>query len=423
MIGRASPVRLGPVFEVRAFRGLFAAQVLSLLGDQFARVALMVLVFNRTGSALLSGAVYALGFLPAVLGGPLLSGLADRYPHRLVMIGADVVRAVLVVAMALWASVFVVLCLLLVAVELLAAPFSAARAALLMQVLPSQQYLAGSAVGNITDQGAQVLGFALGGGVVAAVGPHTALLVDAGTFLASAALLHATVVSRPTVPGRHLPTDPMTAGPAGVLRLLFADRWLRSLVLLALLCAFYVVPEGLAGPYASALGGGPGLVGLVMAAQPVGAAVGAVLLVRLAGPDRRLTVMPPLAVLAPAALVGCVLTDQAPIVLALLVLSGLGTAYQLIANAAFMTAVPQHMRGRAFGYVRAGIIAVQGVAFLLAGTLAEHAEPGTVIAAAGGIGTAAAVLAAANCRAAHPSAAERNPPAGQAPPGQGLSAA
>jgi hypothetical protein len=64
------------VFGVPEFRVLWLAEVLSLLGDQLARVALVVLVFDRTGSALMTGLVYALSFLPALVAGPLLGGLA-----------------------------------------------------------------------------------------------------------------------------------------------------------------------------------------------------------------------------------------------------------------------------------------------------------------------------------------------------------
>ncbi len=70
------------VFAEREFRWLWAAGVQSLLGDQLARVALSVLVFERTASSLLTAAVYALTFLPAFLGGVLLGGVADRYPRR-----------------------------------------------------------------------------------------------------------------------------------------------------------------------------------------------------------------------------------------------------------------------------------------------------------------------------------------------------
>jgi MFS family permease len=78
--------RYRDVFASEEFRALFAAHILSVVGDQFARVALAVLVFNRTASASLTALVYALTFLPSIVGGPLLSGLADRFPRRRVMV-------------------------------------------------------------------------------------------------------------------------------------------------------------------------------------------------------------------------------------------------------------------------------------------------------------------------------------------------
>jgi MFS family permease len=77
------------VFAVPAFRVLWLAQVLSVVGDQLAQVALSVLAFHRTGSPLLTGVVYALSYLPGVAGGPLLAGLADRLPRRRLMVGCD----------------------------------------------------------------------------------------------------------------------------------------------------------------------------------------------------------------------------------------------------------------------------------------------------------------------------------------------
>ena len=54
-----------------------------------ARVALSVLVFQRTDSAFLTGLTYALTFVPALVGGILLSGLGDRYPRREVMVAGE----------------------------------------------------------------------------------------------------------------------------------------------------------------------------------------------------------------------------------------------------------------------------------------------------------------------------------------------
>src|SRR4051794_9572143 len=95
--GSRMPVqRSRAVLAVPGFRALWLAELLSVAGDQLARVALAVLVFGRTGSASWSALTYALTFLPALFGGVLLGGLADRFPRRRVMVVADLARAWLV---------------------------------------------------------------------------------------------------------------------------------------------------------------------------------------------------------------------------------------------------------------------------------------------------------------------------------------
>jgi hypothetical protein len=68
------------VFAIGEFRALFSAQVLPSAGDQFAQVAMAILVYGRTHSAFLTAVAYALTYLPPIAGGPLLSGLADLFP-------------------------------------------------------------------------------------------------------------------------------------------------------------------------------------------------------------------------------------------------------------------------------------------------------------------------------------------------------
>src|SRR5687767_7421415 len=160
----------GEVFAVPEFRWLWSAQLTSVIGDQLARVALAVLVFDRTGSAGLSALTYALTFLPDVVGGPLLSGLADRFPRRRIMVICDIGRAVLVALMAIPGAPLWILCALLIAVQLLASPFQAARAALLPAILTGDKYVLASSVSNITAQAAQLAGFVAGGTLVAAFG-------------------------------------------------------------------------------------------------------------------------------------------------------------------------------------------------------------------------------------------------------------
>ncbi|MQA84126.1 MAG: MFS transporter [Streptosporangiales bacterium] len=385
----------GQVFAIREFRALWGAQVLSLLGDQLAQVALAVLVYNRTGSPLLTALTYALTYLPPILGGPLLAGLADVLPRRQVMIVTDLIRALLVGLMAIPGTPFPVLCVLLFFTVLLSAPFSAARAAILPDVLPGDRYVLGSAVTNITNQAAQVVGFLTGGGIVALLGTHQALALDAATFLASALVLRAWLAER-SAPGRSEGRPSLLANVAAGTRLVFGDRRLRALVSFAWLCGFYVVPEGLAAPYAAALGGGPVTVGLLMAAMPIGTVVGLFAFGRFVSPPRRLRMMGTLALLASAPLVFSALQPALPVTLALWVLAGAGSSYQLAANTAFMITVPPSDRGQAFGLVQPGMLAAQGLGIVLAGMVAEFVGPELTVALFGMAGLSVTAVLALN---------------------------
>lgn len=380
--------RFGDVLADPQFRALWLAQLLSVLGDQVARVALAVLVFTDTGSAGLTALTYALTFLPDLVAGPLLSGIADRAPRRATMVVTDLLRAGLLALMAIPGTPFWVLCLLVVGGQLLAAPFAAARAAILPHVLTGERYVVASAVSGTTYQSGQVLGFALGGPLVALVGVPVALLGDAVTFVLSAVILQLGVAEQrvtTSVEGRA------GAGLREGARIVAGDRRLRALVALACVSAFVVTIEGLAAPYAASLGGGPVAVGLLLAANPLGAALGIVLLARLVPPQRRDRLLGPLAVASCVPLIASALDPPLAAVVALWVASGLACAYQVPANAAFVAAVPDAHRGQAFGLAVTALRVTQGLGVLLAGLLAEATDPATAVAIAGAVGVVVAV--------------------------------
>ncbi|GII96284.1 MFS transporter [Sinosporangium siamense] len=392
-----SQATYGEVIAIGEFRALWFGQGMSLLGDQLAQVALAILVYNRTQSALATAAVYALTYLPPILGGPLLAGLADRYPRRRVMLVCDLVRALLVALMAVPGMHFGVLCALVFCVVLLSAPFSAARAALLPEILTGDRYVAGSALQNMTNQAVQMLGFAAGGAVIAGLGPYRALALDSATFLASALIIVAGVRRRPTPapPGDSL--SMWTTMRLGA-KLVFGDKRLRTLVMFAWLCGFYVLPEGIAAPYAATLATDaiptPVITGLLMAAMPTGTVIGAFAFSRFVSPSRRLHVMGWMAMLTCAPLIACALQPPLAVVLVLWVLSGIGGAYQLAANAAFVQCVPPERRGQAFGLVHSGLLAVQGLGILIGGAAAQTLGPELVVALAGVGGLLTALLLA-----------------------------
>ncbi|GIH96547.1 MFS transporter [Planobispora siamensis] len=380
----------GEVLAVGEFRALWAGQALSLLGDQLSRVALSVLVFQRTESPLATASVYALTYLPPIIGGPLLAGLADRYARRRVMVVCDLLRALMVALMAIPGTSFAALCALVFCVVLLSAPFSAARAALLPELLEGDRYVAGSALQNMTNQAAQMLGFAVGGALIMGMGPYRALALDAATFMASALILMSGVRRR-AAPLRGDANRPSmwTMTRAGA-RLVFGDPRLRILVLFAWLCGFYVLPEGIAAPYAATLTDDPRQIsfvaGLLMGAMPAGTVVGAFLFSRYVSPSKRLRAMGWMAMLTCAPLIACAMRPPLAVVLVLWFVSGIGGAYQLAANAAFVQCVPAERRGQAFGLVQSGLLAAQGIGIFVGGAAADELGPEPVVALAGAAG-------------------------------------
>jgi MFS family permease len=384
----------GEVFGVSEFRSLWLAQALSYIGDQLAQVALAVLVYNNTHSPLQTAVAYALTYLPPIMGGPVLSIFADLIPRRRVMIVCDVARAGIVALMAIRHMPFAALCALVFLTVLLGAPFTAARAALLSEVLPGDMYVVGSAINNITHQVTQMMGFLAGSAVIYVVGTHEALAVDAVTFGLSALIVVAGVRRRPSPrrDGRHRPSLWTITRQGG--RLVLGDRTLRPLVCFAWLCGFYVLPEGLAAPYAKTFGDSPVIVGLLMSAMPTGMALGAFAYSRFVRPDNRLRFMGWMAMLACAPLLGAGLRPPLWVVIILWALSGVGCAYQVAANAAFVAAVPPSGRGQAFGLAQSGILASQGIGILVGGALAQVLGPEPVIALAGAAGLSVATMLA-----------------------------
>jgi Major Facilitator Superfamily len=373
-----------------------------VVGDQLARVALTVLVYDRTRSALLAAVTFVASVVPAFLGGVALAGLADRFPRRWVMIGADVLRCLLVLVMALPGMPLALLVILLAIVTLVGAPFTAARAAIYPDLLAGEKYVTGTAITLVTNQFAQIVGFAVGGAVVALLGTRTSLIADAATFAVSAAIVggwvRRTRRARPAgaaAPGAASGERDGGGFPAAA-RAVFTNPALRLPMLFGWLAAFYNAPEGVAAPLAGSLGGGAGTVGVILAAQVLGEAAGMLVFGRMVRPAARMRWMGPLAVAACAVLLLVPVAPGLAVVLIVLAASGAFGAYQIAANAAFVMAVPAARRGRAFGLAQGGMSLGQGAVMILAGAAAQRLAPTVVVAAAGGAGAVCAAVIAAN---------------------------
>ena len=184
------------------FRSLWAAHLLTLLGESFSYVAMPWLVLQLTGSGLAVGTVLALQAVPRtalmIVGG----AIADRVSPRLAMLGSAAVRAlvmgllavlILTHAVQLW-EVYVAA----LAVGTVSAFFLPARYAVLPGVVPDHQLEAGNALLNLNQQGSFVVGPAVAGVLIATTSTGAAFAADAAAFaLATALLLLVAVKPRP----------------------------------------------------------------------------------------------------------------------------------------------------------------------------------------------------------------------------------
>lgn len=393
---------------MRSFAVLFGAEMQSIVGDQVARVALSVLAFDRTHSAVAAAGTYAATMVPALVGGLWLSGLADRLPKRAVMVAVAALSATCFALMSIpMVPLPVLICLVVVAVA--ANPvFSAAEISRLSLDLGPDEYRVATAARMTGSQSAQVLGFLLGGVLVAVAGARLSLVFDAATF-AVAALLIGTLLpaadkrvaaTEPReVTGREEATGPTARVDLSAQEPLFAGLLrtppLPTLLFLAGIIGFFVVPEGLAVPYGRSLGASTGQIGTLLGAAALGAAVGSVLVVRLVAPEHRMRAAQVMAAACGAPLIVSGLIDHWPVAAVCWLIAGVLSAYMVEVTSAFIQRVPITRRAHYVGLANTVVLVSQGVCMVAFGALSEPIGPGSAITVAAAVGSALAVVISA----------------------------
>ncbi|MEV0943553.1 MFS transporter [Micromonospora wenchangensis] len=324
-----------------AFRRLAAGRLVNMVGNAVAPVALAFAVLDLTGSVrdlgLVVGARSLMNVLFVLFGGVL----ADRVPRRLVLVGSNLLGALTqaaVAALVLTGTATIPLLLALGAangvVSALAQP---AAAAATPQTVPAELIQSANAVIRLGMNAGMIGGTALGGLLVAAVGPGWGLAVDAVTF-AVAAVAFA---------GVRVPAARGAAARTGVVADLregwteFAARtWVWVVVL-----GFMVLNAALAGGV-SVLGPavadatiGRSAWGLVLAAQTVGMVVGGIVALRLR--VRRLLLLGVVCMVAESLLLlGLALTPTLVALLAAAVAVGIAVEQFAVA---WETSIAQHV--------------------------------------------------------------------------------
>jgi MFS family permease len=407
------------------FTVLWTSQLLSELGDWAARVALAILVERRTGSAALTGLVTTVSLLPYVGSGWLLSGLADRFPRRTVMIVCDLARAAVFAAIVLPLPVWALLTLVFLA-ACLTPPFESARAALLPLTVPRQTYGDAIALAQVTGELMLLLGFVSGGLLSAAFSPKGAVLVNVGTFVVSAAVLGWLRLGREPA----IAESGVRPGVRAGIRAVFGDPFVRRFTMaysIAGGCA--IAGEALAAAYvaenliSTASGGGTravtaALTGVLTAAVPVGVIVTTLVMPKGADDTASMRIAGVVATIGSAAAIGLFLLDP-PMPVVLLAYASLGIVFasRIPANQVAGLRIPDEVRASAFGILAGVVFAAQGLGALLGGIIGDRVGVRQAIIAFLVVGGAVSVYSALAPPRESATSAAKGASAGGAPDG------
>jgi MFS family permease len=366
------------VLRHRDFALLWSGLAVSELGNTVTFLAFpLVAVLALGTSPLLVGVVGAAGSMAWLIVGLPAGVWVDRLPRRRVMIASDLARAALLLSIpvAWWLGLLTVAQLAVVALlagagEVL---FSLANTALLPRVLPAERVADGNSVLQASFSGAAIIGPGVGGGLVQLLGAPVALLVDAASFLVSAATVGAmrTRESAPERPQQRRLRTELREGMSYMVRTPLP----RTLALTATLCNLalsgydvVIILFAVRDLHLAA-----GLIGLVFGAGSVGGLLGSALAGRLAGRvgDARAILLAALGVvfglLTPLATGG--------LGLAWLIAGSFGATaaigvFNVCVLSAMQTTVPSALLGRVAASVRVFTRGVMPIGALLGGALA-----------------------------------------------------
>ena len=379
---------MAPVSRRTPLHALYIADTISLAGNAVAQIAIPWYVLTMTGSATLTALAVFFNFLPIVLAAFFGGVVVDRLGFRATSIVADLASSAAVAAIPLLAATVGIeiwqLMLLVFVGALLDAPGATARAALFPDVveLADVRMERASGIRSAIQQGAQLVGAPLGGVLVAAFGGTGALWLDAVSFLVSAGLV-AALVPRPHRGPEHEARGRFFTELAEGLSFIWRRPLVRAVVAMVLLTNLIEAPGSVVlavfarDEYGSAADFGV-LVGVLGGAALVGALGYGVVGHRVA---RRRTFLICFAVV-PVGYLALAAQPSLPVAVVALAVAGFASGpINPLLFTVMTEIVPSHLRGRAFGAVRAGAWAAIPLGILIGGAVvAAIGAPATFLA-------------------------------------------
>ncbi|MGC4837105.1 MFS transporter [Micromonospora vinacea] len=365
-----------------AFRRYWSARLVSYTGDQLARTALLIAVYDRHGG----GAVALLLLASTVprLFGPLLGALADRFDQRRLMIGCDTAQALTYLAVALLAPPLPVLLALITAATTAATAFTPAGRSLLPRLVEREQLPAANAQLATGVNIGIAAGPAVGGLLLATLGLTVTLLVDAATFVLSALLIGG--VRTLSTTGATRRSEPLHTVLREGLRVVRGHRVVRAvsvgflvMVMFAALDNLAIVPLGRAE-----LGATEVTIGLLGTAYGVGMVLGPMCLART-GVRIRMDLVLYGALLALGA--GTLVTGLSPVIalaIAGQAVAGVGAGWHNVAaDTLIQQNVPAERLGVVFGTVYMFPYAAEALAYAVGAPLLAVVGPRWVLVISG----------------------------------------
>ncbi len=375
------PRALAPLRH-RDFRFLTGGQLASNIGDAFYAVALPWYVLATRGGVLLLGTVLAAYGVPRVALLIVGGHASDRWRPWTVMMLADALRAAVLVALALGAQHGPARAALLVPLAIALGVgdglFLPGSMSIIPSLLPDEDLQAGNALAAGGTQVATLVGPALGGVVVATVGPATAFWIDGATFVLSAVSLAAIGRSRRAL-ARGAESAEGGSASGGLWRFVRSQRVLQVILLVTFAANLgfggmgeVALPALARGPLHLGAGG----YGALIATFGAGALIGTI----LAGQVRR--------VRRPALLGSAVFLASAVVISATpylpsatlsagtLALFGVLNAFgNIVTITAFQRWAPPAMLGRLMGVLMTASFGVFPLSVLLGGVVVHAAGP------------------------------------------------
>jgi MFS family permease len=389
MTGSLSPLRL------RGFPQLASAYTINELGNWVGEIALAVLVYDQTGSPLATAGLFlGMQFAPSLIGQGVIARL-EVTGTRLALPALYIGEAAVFVALAATVDNFSLALVIALAVvdgtlAIAARAFTRASAAAVLS--PSGQLREGNAIINVGFTAAGAAGPAIAGVVVAALGVQTALLIDAGSFVAVAAVLAATV-SLPQVRGEAQPW--LRRLRDGLAYVKGSPVLARLLAMQAAAFVFFTLVLPIEIVYAKeTLDAGNSGYGALLSAWGVGMVAGSLLFVAL---SRRASLRVQLfcsTALIGGAYLAMAAAGSIAVACAAACVGGFGNGVQWVA---LMSAVQElttsRFQARVIGLLESIGRMMPGIGFILGGVIAEVLNPRASFVVAG-VGSLAVLIVA-----------------------------